>query len=482
MSRALATPQSPPLIERVLIPFERFARRESSGGLVLLACTLVALVWANSPWAASYEHLWEQPVAAALGPFAGRTTLHHLINDGLMAVFFFLVGLEIKREVLVGELASVRKAALPMAGALGGMLVPAALYFAFNAGGPGSSGWGIPMATDIAFALGVLALLGDRVPVSLKVFLAALAIADDIGAVLVIAVFYSGGVAWGPVGVAALLLALSLGANLAGVRRTSAYAAIGGLLWAAVLQSGVHATVAGVLLAFTIPARTRIDEGQFLRRGHRALDRFDHALDPAAPGLAAPGLAAPGLAATVLTNSESQEALHTLERLVEQAQPPLHRLEHGLHGVVAFGIMPLFALANAGVTLRGEIGNALASPVTLGIVLGLVVGKPLGITLASWLAVRAGVAAKPDGVRWASLHAVSWLGGIGFTMSLFVAGLAFTGDGSDALLEAAKLGVLGASLVAGVTGYLIMWRATARRRVDDAAGEEVEAEVGSGAL
>jgi NhaA family Na+:H+ antiporter len=434
---------------------------------------VVALVWANSAWAASYEHLWEQPVSVALGPLGGTTTLHHFINDGLMAVFFFLVGLEIKREVLVGELASVRKAALPMAGALGGMLVPAALYFALNAGGAGSPGWGIPMATDIAFALGILALLGDRVPVSLKVFLTALAIADDIGAVLVIAIFYSTGVDWVALGTAAGLLALSAGLNLAGARKPWAYAAVGVLLWAAVLQSGVHATVAGVLLAFTIPSRTRIHEGEFLQRGHDALHRFDRALDPSAPGLAA----------TVLSNSESQEALHSLERLTEKAQPPLHRLEHNLHGIVAFGIMPLFALANAGVTLHGEIGEALASPVTLGVVLGLVIGKPLGITLASWLAVRAGVAAKPEGVRWASLHAVSWLGGVGFTMSLFVAGLAFTGEGSDVLLESAKLGVLAASLVAGVTGYLVMHRATARRRVEEPAAEDVEPlEVGSGAL
>ena len=449
--RALRPLSGQPLIERMLGPFERFAHRESSGGVVLLACTVVALVWANSPWAASYEHLWEQPVSVALGPLGGSSTLHHFINDGLMVVFFFLVGLEIKREILVGELASLQRAALPMAGAIGGMLVPAAFYVLFNAGGPGSHGWGIPMATDIAFALGVLALLGDRVPVTLKVFLAALAIADDIGAVLVIAIFYSTGVDWLALGTAAALLALSFGANVAGVRKTWAYAIIGVLLWAAVLQSGVHATVAGVLLAFTIPARTRINEAEFLEHGHASLDRFDRALDAGAPGLAA----------TVLTNSESQEAIHNLERLTEAAQPPLHRLEHGLHGIVAFGIMPLFALANAGVRLHGDIGDALASPVTIGVALGLVLGKPIGITLASWLAVRFGVAAKPEGVRWASLHAVSWLGGIGFTMSLFVANLAFVGPGSGVLLESAKLGVLSASLVAGVTGYLIMRRSTA---------------------
>jgi NhaA family Na+:H+ antiporter len=319
------------------------------------------------------------------------------------------------------------------------------------------------MATDIAFALGVLTLLGDRVPVSLKVFLTALAIADDIGAVLVIALFYSTGVNWLALAAAVALLALSLGANLAGVRKPWAYALVGVLLWAAVLQSGVHATVAGVMLAFTIPARTRIDEAEFLERSEESIRRFDRALDPALPGLAA----------RVLTNNESQEALHALEQLTEAAQPPLHRLEHGLHGLVAFGIMPLFALANAGVTLGGDVGAALASPVTLGIILGLVLGKPIGITLASWLAVRAGAAAKPEGVRWASLHAVSWLGGIGFTMSLFVANLAFTGAGAGALLDAAKLGILSASLVAGIVGYTIMRRSTAPSEAPEVVANEL---------
>ena len=440
-----ATPlDGTPLIERVLGPFERFAHRESSGGLVLLACTVIALVWANSPWADSYEHLWEQQVGVALGPLDVRTTLHHFINDGLMAVFFFLVGLEIKREVHVGELASVRGAALPMAGAVGGMLVPAALYAVLNIGRPGARGWGIPMATDIAFALGVLALLGDRVPVSLKVFLTALAIADDIGAVLVIALFYSSGVDWAALGTAAALLVGALALNVAGARRTATYAIIGVLLWAAVLRSGIHATIAGVLLAFAIPARTRIDESQFLRRGHRALDDFDRALDPAAPGLAA----------TVLTNSASQEALHRLERLTEQAQPPLHRLEYALHGVVAFGIMPLFALANAGVRVDGSAAATFASPVTIGIVLGLVLGKPLGITLAAWLAVRTGLAALPSGAGWRALHGVSWLGGIGFTMSLFVAGLAF--PESTELLDSAKVGILAASVLAGLAGWALI--------------------------
>ncbi len=435
----------------MLGPFERFAARESSGGVALLVCTVVALAWANSPWAESYVHLWEQEVAVSIGPLAARGTLHHIINDGLMAVFFFVVGLEIKREILVGELASLGQAALPLAGALGGMLVPAALYLAFNAGGAGAHGWGVPMATDIAFALGVLALLGPRVPGPLRVFLTALAIADDIGAVLVIAVFYSGGVVWGALGATGLLLMFALLANAAGVRRPSAYAVIGVALWVAVVASGVHATVAGVLLALAIPARTRVREATFLVGARHALARFDRALDDVPAGMAV----------AVLTNSESQDALHHLEELCEGAQPPLHRIEHGLHGVVAFAIMPLFALANAGVRLDGDVLGALTSPVVLGVVAGLVIGKPLGITLFAWLATKAGLSSRPSGASWAALHGVSWLGGIGFTMALFVAALAFADPGDAELLARAKLGILVASLLAGVVGWLLVRRSAA---------------------
>jgi NhaA family Na+:H+ antiporter len=452
-----ASPAPAPLADLLLAPFRRFAALEAAGGLVLLACTAVALAWANSPWADAYHHLWETRVAVTVGGRTIGASLHHLINDGLMAVFFFLVGLEIKREVLVGALASARRAALPVAAAIGGMVVPAALYLLVNAGGPGASGWGVPMATDIAFALGVLALLGDRVPVTLKVFLAALAIADDIGAVLVIAAFYSGGVAWGALGVAAALLVAAFAANLAGVRRPWAYALLGVPLWGAVLASGIHATVAGVLLAFAIPVRTRVDEPEFLARARRSLNDFDAALGPPAPGQAR-------LARAVMTNAASQEALHELEELIEAAQPPLHRMEHALHGVVAFAIMPLFALANAGVTLADGSGggalaaltHALGTPVALGIILGLVVGKPLGITLGAWLAVRLGVAERPEGVSWGSIHGVSWLGGIGFTMALFVGGLAFSGTAGSALLGEAKLGILVGSLAAGLVGWLLL--------------------------
>ena len=407
---------------------------------MLLTCTVVALLWANSPWRDAYADLWEIPIAVGIGRFGIRESLHHWISDGLMAVFFFLVGLEIKRELLVGELASRRRAMLPLAAAFGGMLVPALTYVAVNGAGPGARGWGIPMATDIAFALGVLALLGPRVPLALKVFLTAVAIVDDIGAVLVIALFYTSDLSVGALIWAGGLFALLLGCNAIGLRHPAPYALLGAGLWLAFLQSGVHATVAGVLLAFTIPARTRIGAGEFLARGRRALDKF------AAAGLAG---------ADVMTSRAHQDALLALEGATEAAQAPLQRLEDRLHGVVAFGIMPLFALANAGVPLSGGV-QALATPVGLGIILGLALGKPVGVTLFAWLVIRAGVADRPTDTSWRMLHGAGWLAGIGFTMSLFIAGLAFEGT---PLLTEAKLGILAASLVAGAVGWLLLRRA-----------------------
>ncbi len=430
---------SPPLIERALRPFQEFFQRESSSGLLLLACTALALGWANSPWADAYARLWEITLAVGTGEFAIRETLRHWINDGLMAVFFFLVGLEIKREVLVGELASLRRAMLPLAGALGGMIVPALLYLGVNGSGPGASGWGIPMATDIAFALGVLALLGPRIPVALKVFLAALAIVDDIGAVLVIALFYTADLSVGALIWGSIIFAALVGCNGIGVRRPTPYLLLGIALWVAFHESGVHATVAGVLLAFTIPARPRIDAGEFLTRTRQALDEF------ASAGLEA-----------VVTSKAHQDAILTIEAAAEAVQTPLQKLEDKLHGGVAFGIMPLFALANAGVPLTGGSG-VLASPVALGVVLGLVLGKPLGIMLFAWLATRLGAAERPADVSWRMLHGAGWLGGIGFTMSLFIGGLAFD---DAALLREAKIGILVASLAAGTMGWLLLRRAS----------------------
>jgi Na+:H+ antiporter, NhaA family len=437
MTVTLAERVASRLIGRVLRPFQRFAQAESSSGVLLLACAAAAVAWANSPWAAAYFRLWEWEATLGGAGFGLTLPLLHWINDGLMAVFFLVVGLEIKREMLVGELSTRRSAALPVAGAFGGMVVPALVFVALNAGGPGARGWGIPMATDIAFALGVATLLGPRVPPGLKIFLAALAIADDIGAVLVIAVFYTAELSLTALGAAALVLLALVALNRAHVRHPAPYALLGVGLWLALHVSGVHATIAGVLLAFTIPARTLIDEDEFLRRGRALLDEFARACGPET---------------TVLASREQQETIEALEVACEDAQAPLLKMEHKLHGVVAFGIMPLFALANAGVSLAGA-ADALAPRVTLGVLLGLVLGKPVGITLAAWLAVRAGVAELPAGATWRTLHGVSWLGGIGFTMSLFVAGLAF-GDG--ALLDSAKIGVLAASVTAGAAGWVML--------------------------
>ena len=432
------------LAERVVAPVARLADRAPAGGVVLLVCAALAMVWANSPWALGYHALWETELTIGAGEAIARLSLHEVVNDGLMAVFFFLVGLEIKREILVGELSSLSQAALPVAAAVGGMVMPAMLFIALNANGAEMRGWGIPMATDIAFALGVLALLGAGIPPALRIFLSALAIADDLGAVLVIALFYTATVSWGAIAAATALLALSGGANAAGVRATWCYALIGVAVWVAVLLSGVHATVAGVLLALTIPTRTRIDEAAFLRGAHSALSDFHDARAPEV---------------TVLSSGAHQAALGRLEVLTEQAQSPLARLEHSLHGVVTFGIMPLFALANAGVSLRGA-SSLLGNEVTLGVVTGLVLGKPLGIMLASWIAVRFGFATRPASVSWRMLHGVAWLGGIGFTMSLFIGGLAYTAH--PELLTAAKLGTLIASVVAGVVGWTLLRRAIAR--------------------
>ena len=424
-----------------LRPFQQFASRETSGGILLLACTIVALVWANSPWAHHYRALWHTPFAVRLGSFNLSNELHFWVNDALMALFFFVVGLEIKRELLAGELASPRRAALPILAALGGVLVPAVLYSFLNSNGPGARGWGIPMATDIAFVIGVMALLGDRVPLGLKVFLTALAIVDDIAAVLVIAVFYTANLAWGALGVAAFCLLLSLAANRLGVRHPLPYALIGAVLWMIVLQSGVHATIAGVLLAFVIPSRTAINQREFLQHGRAVLDHFERAAETHP--------------FDILSDIEQQIAIEALEDACEKVQPPLHRLESALHPWVTFLIMPLFALANAGVSLSGDLGKVVAQPITLGVVLGLVLGKPIGVTLASWLAVRLGLASLPEKVSWTHIHGASWLAGIGFTMSLFMTGLAFT---NDTHLTAAKLGILIASLCAGIVGSVILVR------------------------
>ncbi len=427
-----------PLIEHFTLPLNRLMQTGPAGGIVLLVCAVIALAWANSPWAGAYHELLDTQMLVGFGEFGGSLTLHNVVNDGLMVVFFFLVGLEIKREFLVGELATARKAALPLVAAFGGMVVPALFFVALNYSHHSARGWGVPMATDIAFALGVLALVGDRIPASLRVFLSALAIADDLGAVLVIALFYTATISWTAIGAAGVLLVVSIVANAVGVRATWAYALIGVVLWIAVLLSGVHATVAGVLLAMTIPSRTRIDEAAFLTGAREALGQFHDAHAPER---------------TVLSSRAHQDALEQLNSLTDHAQSPLIRMEHGLNGIVTFGVMPLFAIANAGVSLHGS-GHLLTTPVALGVIAGLFLGKPIGIFVASWIAIRSGMATLASDVSRRMLFGVACLGGIGFTMSLFIAGLAF--GGSEELLTAAKLGTFAASLLAGVVGWLIL--------------------------
>jgi NhaA family Na+:H+ antiporter len=378
--------------------------------------------------------------------------LHFWVNDLLMVIFFFVVGLEIKREVLVGELTSVRQAALPILGAVGGVVVPALIYSFLNAGGAGAPGWGVPMATDIAFALGVMTLLGDRVPLGLKVFLTALAIVDDIAAVLVIAVFYTAKISSVALGLAAACLLILAVLGRLGARQPLTYALGGIFLWLAVLASGIHATIAGVALAFVIPSRTRLDSAQFVARSRRTLDHFEAHAEGA-----------------LMTNEEQQASVHALEEACEKVQPPLHRMEHALHPWVSFFIMPVFALANAGVVLSGNISEIMVQPVTLGVIFGLLFGKPIGITLAAWLAVRSGLASLPTGVTWSHIHGAGWLGGIGFTMSLFVASLAFA---DEALLTMAKLGILSASACAALVGSFLLIR-TRRMNSEDRRGQVV---------
>jgi NhaA family Na+:H+ antiporter len=428
-------------IERLLRPVEEFAAIQSSGGIVLLACAVVGMVLANSRWSGVYESVLHAELGVSAVSWSLAKPLHFWINDGLMAVFFFVVGLEIKRELLAGELSRPRQAMLPIAGALGGMLAPAAIYAALNPVGDAARGWGVPMATDIAFAIGIMALLGNRVPAALKVFLTALAIVDDLGAVLVIAVFYTSELHWGSLAGAGTLLLVLVAANRLGVRTPAVYGGVGVLVWLLFLGSGVHATVAGVLVALTVPARVRLDPGSFLAAARRHGDTFAGAAPAPTPGFA---------------SGAQVEAIHALERECERAGTPLQRLEHALHPWVSFAIMPVFALANAGVRVVGESGAFAHPPVIAGIALGLVVGKPLGIVALSWLATRTGAAELPAGVRWSQVLGVACLGGIGFTMALFIAALAYT---QDTMLAAAKVGVLAASALAAAVGAALLARA-----------------------
>jgi len=422
--------------ERFIRPVAEFANTEASGGIVLLIAAIVAMIWANSPWDEQYFDLLHAHLSIDLNLFQINETVGHAVNDGLMAIFFFVVGLEIKRELVHGELSTPRKAALPVAAALGGMIVPALIFTAFNAGGDGAKGWGIPMATDIAFAMGVLAVLGRRAPFSLKIFLLALAIADDLGAIVVIAVFYTDSISLEAVFWAIAIAGVIIGIARAGVRSTDVYVALGILFWLAVFKTGIHATVAGVLLAMMTPSRPYYTHEEFEANASELL-------------------AAEKAAREAGNHDAAQAALSQLEQLTHNTESVLDRLTHTLHPWVSYLIVPIFALANAGVPLSGEIiSDAAKSEITLGVILGLVIGKPVGVLLTVFIATRLKLADMPANTDFQHMIGAGLLAGIGFTVSLFISGLAYS---DQVLVDEAKAGILAASTIAAVIGFVYLW-------------------------
>jgi len=426
------------LFDRIKDPLVEFVRLEAFGGIVLMFFTILAIALANSKFGDSFLAYWKGYFGFHFGDWELSKTLSHWINDGLMAIFFFVVGLEIKRELLTGGLSSMRKASLPIFAAIGGMLVPALIYLIFNQQGNGTHGWGIPMATDIAFALGILMLLGKRIPLALKLLLTSIAIVDDIGAVLVIALYYTSEIDWLYLlyggGIYVVLWCL----NLMKVRNIPVFLILGLFLWYAMLKSGVHATLAGILLAFTIPARASRNVFEFIRSNTVLLTQLG------------------GENSNNIIKFEEkhvQSSVNAIEENCNQVISPLHRLEHLFHPWVAYLIVPLFAFANAGVIVDAKLISDIAEPVSLGIIFGLFIGKPLGIFLFSYVGVKLKLAQIPSEVCWSQILGIGFLGGIGFTMSFFVSQLAFT---NEEILSLAKFAVLIASLVSGVIGFLIL--------------------------
>lgn len=417
-----------------------YIKEESLGGIILILVTLIAVIWANSPWYSQYKYLWyDLKLGFSFGDFELKGSLHHWINDGLMAIFFFMVGLEIKREVLAGELSTVKKASLPIMAAIGGMVVPALIYVAINFNNPQHmNGWGIPMATDIAFALGIMSLLGNKVPVNVKIFLTALAIADDLGAILIIAIFYTDSINVSELINAGIFLIVLMGANRLGIRRTSFYVIVGFLgVWLSFLYSGVHATIAGVLIALTIPVRTKISDIEYIDEICELTNKFKGSKPNDS---------------SLLTTKQAHLISH-IEKMSDQAHTPLQKLEHSLHPITAYLILPIFALANAGVRIEGNILDLLFHPIALGIMGGLVLGKVLGIALFSKIMVYFKWSSLPEGVTWRHIYGAGFFAGIGFTMSIFISGLAFI---PEEFIQIAKVGIFGASILAAVIGVLIL--------------------------
>lgn len=420
-------------------PISRFVNDKMLSSILLLASAGAAFAWANSSFSNSYNALWEIPVSFSIGIVGISDTLGHWVNNGLMAIYFFVIGLEIKREILVGELSNIQNAMLPALAALGGMIVPALLYMAFNQGEPSIAGWGIPMATDIAFSLGCLQVLGSLVPVSLKVFLLALAIFDDMGAILVIALFYSHEINFISLGIGIFILLVSIILNIKGVRKTSPYALLGVALWVAFFYSGIHATIAGVLLALTIPARSLHNQKTFAKRSNNIIEEFPEKEF-----------------GIMMVDEDQRRMMKQLQGAVDDLNTPLQKLEDKLYPLAAYFILPLFALANAGVNVaQGSEGNSLLNPITIGIVVGLFIGKPLGITLFSWLSIRWGIAKLPDRANWSQMLGAACLAGIGFTMSLFITNLAFV---ENIFIYEAKTAIIigsGLSALLGIAIFLI---------------------------
>lgn len=437
------------VVRNIARPFDRFFTKISSGGMLLMLATIIALIWANSPLQDLYEILWKGHLSIVFEPFKKLEpidfglSLLHWVNDGLMVLFFFVIGLEIKREVLAGELKSFRQAIFPIFAAIGGVITPMIIYFSFGLEGEASRGWGIPMATDIAFSLAILSMLGPRVPLSLKVFLTALAIADDLAAILVIALFYGGTVAWPYLFAAFILLAILAIANYYDVQQVALYAVLGIIIWYLFLQSGVHATIAGVLIAMTVPARTKLHARNFIPKVKWRLRKFANI---------------PTEGQSFLLDDDQLNAINDIEIIMQEVQSPLQKMEHRLSGVVNYFILPLFALSNAGVVLMAS-GSSLASitevftALSLIIAASLIFGKVIGISLFSWLAVKFKLAVKPEKVSWLSYIGLGFLGGIGFTMSIFIATLAFD---DPALQDQAKIGIFVGSIISGIAGFFLL--------------------------
>jgi len=424
--------------------FLRFFESEVAGSVVLLGCTIIAMAWANSPWAGLYQQLINTKIGVSWGEASFSLSVQHWVNDGLMAVFFFVVGLEIKRELLIGHLSSLKKAILPVTAAAGGMLIPAVIFLFLNAGGEAARGWGVPVATDIAFALGILSLLGKRVPITLKLFLTALAIADDIGAVLIIALFYTEKILWTALALAGILTFLLHRAVRVRMFSSKTYVVLIIGIWVAVFASGIHATIAGILVALIVPVRARFEPKEFVafaREKIREIESKEMTRE------------------SMLLHQDQLESVTELHKATTALKPVGISLEHYLHSFQAFLVLPVFALCNAGVALGSGLRETVMQPVSLGIILGLFLGKQIGVTFFSWVIIRTGIADMPEGVTWPQIYGVSCLAGVGFTMSLFVSDLAFK---TASLIDDAKIGILAASLISGIAGYLFLRRVLPR--------------------